>query len=538
MTGKSTPFSKAEVSAAAIFIATFAGSLGWLAAGRSYFTFGVETDFLISFMVDAGNFLNGEPLMLAMHPPLYSIFLAVSNSLVDDWFVAGRLIAVISATAVIATSFLFYRSIMTPAAGWGAVVALALSPVFVAFSTLATSDVFFLALYSIALLLAFHSDNRSSTTLWAITGMTIGCALLTRTNAVTLLVLALVPWFSFELDRCRRAVNFASLVTGAALPLVGWVMYANISGSNLMPSEGATVNLAWNYFRPEGVRYFQEATLLLQGAYSSLWDVIMADPVKVAKAYTHDLLMLPIRILSRDGLFFPFGILVIPALIWVIFARPSKWLLVVAALILAQVAVMNLVIFEARFYLFLVPTFGALVGLLAGRLYSHFDLPGGSRSLALVVNCTVVAVLVAGVILSYARADRFMRQSDTELHDSITLTRQVIEPEAILVARKPPLAYHTGADPVYMPSGDDIEDLEIFLADLAAQTNSPLFVYYGSWERRTRPEYQALADSAIAREALPRFHLLAQSTSDVKWALYAYRADAPHRADAHLQPNR
>ena len=55
-----------------------------LAFSRNFFNFGVETDFLTSFVPDAVHFLNFEPLRLKFHPPFYSIGLAGTYMIFSD----------------------------------------------------------------------------------------------------------------------------------------------------------------------------------------------------------------------------------------------------------------------------------------------------------------------------------------------------------------------------------------------------------------------------------------------------------------------
>jgi hypothetical protein len=100
----------------------------------------------------------------------------------------------------------------------------------------------------------------------------------------------------------------------------------------------------------------------------------------------------------------------------------------------------------------------------------------------------------------------------------VPLARQSIEPGAVVIARKPNIGFHTGADWRFLPDLAGLGELRDHLA--RQQPDRPLYIYYGQIEANYRPQYRALAD---ARAAPPWLEPVAASTPPGVWALYRYR---------------
>lgn len=206
-----------------------------LSLKRSYFGFGTETDYLGAFLPEAQRVIAGEPLLLEFHPPLYSMCLALVQTLTQDWLRTGLLVSLVASAVALITNFLFFYRLLGVYAGWGAILGLITSDEFLKYSAYATSDVFFLALYSSAFLLSLLAAKKKLAYLWILCGLAVGCILLTRTNGITCLLIAALPWWSGSSFRQKRN-DFLCFLLGLLIPLLSWVSYASFSGSQLTPA--------------------------------------------------------------------------------------------------------------------------------------------------------------------------------------------------------------------------------------------------------------------------------------------------------------
>jgi hypothetical protein len=121
-----------------------------LAAGRSFLSFGTETDFLLAFMREAARLIRGDALAVGFHPPLYPALLAANHALTGDWLASGLLISTLAALATSLACWRLFESVLGPAAAAGALLMLLASPVFLQFAAQATTDLLYLALFMVA----------------------------------------------------------------------------------------------------------------------------------------------------------------------------------------------------------------------------------------------------------------------------------------------------------------------------------------------------------------------------------------------------
>jgi dolichyl-phosphate-mannose-protein mannosyltransferase len=148
-------------------LAAAGGFILLVGAGHHYLTYGTETDFADTFVPEARRFLQGQPLESATHPPLYSIVIGLVYLITRNWLRAGLLVSWISGLVALASSFLLFRELFNRAAGFGAVLGLLASGLFVFYWSQATSDVFFLAGFMVSCLLAVKASRSGSVRLWA-----------------------------------------------------------------------------------------------------------------------------------------------------------------------------------------------------------------------------------------------------------------------------------------------------------------------------------------------------------------------------------
>jgi hypothetical protein len=146
----------------------------------------------------------------------------------------------------------------------------------------------------------------------------LGCALLTRTNALTLLVLLPAPLLAAG-PRRERAEALATLVAGVALPFLAYAAYALPTGSPLLP-RGNHLNLAMTYFASTGDCWSLDAMNQVRGRFSGMSDVLTHDPAHLATRFLADLAALATGRLGTLAVA-PVGWLILPGLACFALAR-------------------------------------------------------------------------------------------------------------------------------------------------------------------------------------------------------------------------
>ncbi|NJO55242.1 MAG: glycosyltransferase family 39 protein [Rhodospirillales bacterium] len=487
-------------------------SLISIAFSRSYPSFGVETDYLATFVPEARRILAGGPLMVQWHPPLYPLALASVHLLIGDWFATGLIISIMTSLAAAWLAFILLRGFLGIAAGVGALFGCLASGPFLSMGSSASSDTFFLALFFASLLAAHRAIGQPSARRWAVCGVWVGLALLTRSNALTLALLAAAPLL-LDGPSWRRLERLLGFVGGATVPLLVWSVIALATGSPLVP-QGSADNLAMTFYA-SGDRISMESMRQVTGEFSGILDVLTRDPLQVLIIYTMGLVSL-----VRSGLIYliapPLNLFIGAALMMLILTRRDRVALGLIIILFVQVLLLNLKTFEQRHYLFLVPFIGSGLVMFAWVLTARLADRSVRRTIATCVGlCGVVAVSA-----SLAEAIRTSRLNQAELSEAVISALDIIPSGASVVARKPHIGFMVGAETVVPPSDTSPESVGGAMAAIASA--GPVFLYYGAAERAYWPELSALADPRCAPVGLV---VEAQGAADGGWVLYRYSTE-------------
>jgi hypothetical protein len=508
-----------------LLLAAIALAFG-LAAGHSWLSFGVETDYLGLFVPEAKRLLAGRPLLIAFHLPLYPAAIALLWSLLGDWVRAGIAVSLLAASASALTTWWLIDRLFGRAAALGALAALATSAPYLAQAAAASSDLFFLALYLGACALALAGIRSGGDAAWLGLGLLIALALLTRTNALPLLLLLLAP-FLHQDAIARRARGAALAFAALALPLSLWLKFAAATGSPPWPTSNH-VNLAMTYFATAPHPVSNEAFVSVAGRFHSVWEVLAYDPARMAGIYLADLLTL-----ARDrvpGLVaFPLGLLALPGLLFLPGRRRSAGAGLLGMVTVSEVLLVNFKTYEARYWLFLVPWLGAGLGVLLAEV--ERVLPA-TRVWRIRRGSALGAAGLLALALAVGAARAELSFGSEELAEAVPAARALAGPDDILVARKPHLAYYTGARFALLPDLEDSGALGAWLCGLEAKGR--VFVYDGQIERAFRP---ALQPVLAARPPPPWLERVAAGSAGGGWTLQL-RRDAgcvagPARAVGH-----
>lgn len=510
------------VSVAAVIAILLA--LATLSLSRDYFTFGTETDYVGAFIHEAARFQQGEALELLYHPPGYSITLGLVQNATDDWFVTGRLVSLAAAAVVLVTSLAFYAMALSRAAAIGVLVVLTASPLYLRYGALATSDLFFFALYTSSLTLAFLAARKRSMPTWVAAGIVIGMALLSRTNGISLLLILLLPWLeSGERTGSRLRASLA-VSLGMALPIAAWLAYASATGSPLAPVN-THINFAWTFFPPDGVDAWRDGIEYARQNFPDVWAVFAHDPASLLRQYGIGLYKLPGRLAEAgDVLAYPLNLLYLPAFLYLLITARDRWVVIAVVLALGQVLLMGFNIYLPRYYLFLLPLIGAAMGHASGQIFFGPGMASGGTIVRVIAGFVVSGLAVLAILNSFFDAQRYLTTSGAELSESIPEVRQLIPPGSVVVARKPVVAFYAESLASGMPAGESLEDLRSHLQAVGANAgNRDVFVYFGSAEKAHRPEYSGLGTSYQAIEWL---ELAANGEQPDGWYLFRFRRPA------------
>jgi len=486
-----------------------------LAIGRVYPTYGTETDFVSGFVPEAERILQGGPLLIRFHPPLYSLALAGGHLLGISWFATGLVLSCMAAVAAMLAAYLLFAAQGQRSAAWGALVGLATCPIFIAFGAQATSDLFFLALYLsaiTALMLARSSSARGS---WAVAGLLTGLTMLTRTNGATLAPVAVATalWPSAS---GRRRASLWGMASCFAVLLV-WCAAARATHSPLLPTANAR-NLALTYLVPETDRMSTDAAALAARRLDALRTSGRSQARHLAgmvmRTYLRDARIAARQLVGRDGLLlFPFGLLAAPGLVLLFrtLTRPVPWLLGGATLL--QAALMNMKAFEERYWLSFTPLLGAAASLLLCAGLGWFT----NRRLRLTVIVAGALCVAAATARAMYRIHAGLHSADAELGEAIPVVKAAIRvgnPRPILLARKPHLAWYSGLEAVKVP---DVRTPEALRAAIAPYKARDVYLFVGTAERFYRAE---LAGRLQSEAVPPWITVVARSRAPGAWTLF------------------
>jgi hypothetical protein len=488
---------------------TCAGVVGKIALNRQYFNVDTETDFLGAFMPDAARLASGQPLLLLNHPVGYPALLVLARAAFGDWLASGLLLSWLSTIGVLLAAYALFRRLGGVWVALGGLVALAGSDVFLAFGAQAASDVPFLALWMTALAVTAAALDSVKRWLWLVVGLFAGLGLLTRSTGLPLTLLVLAP-FVARRDWRSRLADSALTTTGLSFPIGAWLFLALATGSPVAPTENyPTLALAYADGRVTGDTLFS-----MRDRFSSGWQVIAYDPLRLLVTYLKNLIRLPVHILTKTT--WPplamLGAALLP--LWLLRFRDPR-IAIVFTTSLASVLLTNLnPVFEARYYLFLVPLLGASAGY---AVAFWLDRPGRSRSAPAYAVAGLAMVAGAGLIQAVPRAHTKAEPPAVraQLAEAVVAVGRHTPPGATLIAYKDNLAFHAERRTAMLPPAATIAEL---CAALQAQLKlGPAYIYIGYVEqRRHRVE---LSQQLLRPELPPWLRVAAEGTAGGGWRL-------------------
>ncbi|MEM6392274.1 MAG: glycosyltransferase family 39 protein [Planctomycetota bacterium] len=522
---ESRAFTRTDTVLAMLLAVGYAGFCGLYAQRRQWLNQFVETDYVFRFVAEAKRLMNGQALILDYHPPAYPAVLAMIKSLgVEDWLTVGLIVSVVSlGITALATYYTLHR-VGGRAVALGGTLAFATCPLLLAFGIQATSDIFFLAVYSTTFAAFAHALHRNTPVAWALAGLSLGLTLLTRTNGIILLPLLAMPLLSIfkwpaSWIKPLRLTGFS--LAACLLPIAIWFAYAIPTGSPLKPVYTWS-NLALTFYSPTEDRVSYDNMVLMRQQFTGTLDVLTHDPARIARVYFTDLTQLPGH-LFFNLLPWPIVALALPGLFGLFRKgrQPLTAVLFIATFL--HILLLNCKAWDPRFYLFVIPLYGAGAACSLVWLWrAPAVVPAWLRRAGVLAAC-----LAALFAMNQARIGMWThlpRWLNDEFAQSLDFARGVVPPGALLQSRKPHLGHYLDADVSSFPPVSTAADYERWLASIAE--GRPTFVYIGHFEQNTQSYEALLADPGFPPPSLEQL-AKGPTASGLTWTLYRFHPPAP-----------
>lgn len=514
-----------------LLISLFFVILGVVSFHREVLNYGVETDFVGSFVPEATRVLHGEPLQLDFHPPLYSIILALSYAITGDWFKSGLFISLIAALVGALSCYAFFKLKFGKVESVAAVLAIGMSPTFLSHAMQASSDMFFAGLLFAALACIARADERNSNVMWALGGLLTGATILTRTNGITLLVFVLFPLMREGPLRFRIQAA-GTFFTGLLVPLIGWSLAAFLTGSPILPGSNYQ-SLALTYFSGSSDRSSSDALRIAVQGVSSTLDVLAKDPIHLIKTYVFDLFSKVKKVFSADEMLpFPYLQLALPGLFVLMSKGKNRFIQVLGLFLAATVLLLNFKPWYGRFFLFAIPFLGAAAGALIAVAYKASE----NRRIAL--RILVIALFISPIYGFKEIKDTVDEHFQSRLaYDALAAAKILTQSAETsmskpgVIERKGHVAFYAHADWIEFPDVKSLTELQAAIPEVLRNSadRTDVYLFYGSVEKVKRPKLRVLAKTCTSMGWL---RCIAAGPESGGWVLYQVLANGPDTSES------
>lgn len=459
--------------------------------------YGVETDFFWGYVPNAREFLLGNIAIDGFRGPLYPIVLGLFGFFIKDFFAAGVLIAILSASFVIYFTFEIIRRIFSPVIAFFTTLLLILNPVFIQYTYSAGTDMFFNAL-AIGSSFFFLKDKKFRYLNIFLAGLIGGLSYLTRYNGVFLLGFVIVILFVnyWELKWVQRVRVSMLFIAVFLLTISPWGLYCLSEKGSFFYNENYK-NIAYELYGKDKIAWdqfwFKESS-----NYTSMMDVISRDPGLFAETIVSNIGSNFMDDMS-ELMGWQWGVFIIAGLFLLIISNPIKilpagkagWKSRKTAFYILNIiffALLTLVFYSNRFSIFLIPFYG----LIAVQPFFNPEI-----KFQKVLPKSVAYILLIGLcIYSFSNSYSFNQQRINSGPKELLLLRDwyhknISSNEAgkKIAARKPHVAYYLDMKFYLMPLENSYES---FLEKL--KKDSVDYLYISPIEAASRPQFRPLLD--------------------------------------------
>jgi hypothetical protein len=171
----------------------------------------------------------GRVVPTANFPPLWPMALAVANRLGLDTRAGYQLVGAALGTVTVGLTGLLGRRVAGPVVGLAAALVVALCPMLIAADGSLMSESLYVLAILLVLLSAYWALDRPTPARYAVVGLALGVAALTRSDAVFLvpILAGTLAWRARGPSAGRKVVLAACLLGVAAIALAPWVAYSS-----------------------------------------------------------------------------------------------------------------------------------------------------------------------------------------------------------------------------------------------------------------------------------------------------------------------
>jgi hypothetical protein len=518
-----------ELIAAIICLLYFAFLL-YFSRQHPFGTYATETDFYHLYAPDAMRIAAGQFPLNQFQGPGYPVLLSLVSKFTGDLFVAGKWISIISAVLCLWLVFELFKQLFSEWVGVGAALLSTTVIEFPEFSLQATTDIFFLLLCLVALVL-FTGTYFSLRLRIILAAFITGIAYLTRYNGVFLLacfVFAIVVMNLFEKAWRERWMLTGVFVAAFVLTVLPWLI-ANAQHNGSPFHNANYLNMA-TLFYPELAdgEVTQDGTRKLQDQFHSFGAVLAYNPVQAIARYFGNLSEIffsslrPTLVARLTGWLGLTGLFV--ALLATQFSRffndgklttQAKTRLLLFFSMAVYFLLMGLTHWEARYFFFIGVCYCGLASYLAYLSVKWMEPLPRYRTLILIVVPTIY-VLGIGANSFTPTHESFRNFMQSHPHE-IPAAAQFLQatnaaPHSLkILARKPHLPFLAAQDWVFFPPVKSLDELKAWL-----ETNRVDYIAIGKRELKTRKELTPLSDAKTAPEWLQA----AWTNDEPKFILY------------------
>ena len=502
----------------AIVICMAVGGLALsIGASRQVGNWGVESDFFGMYVVQAQNILSGKPYTYQHYPPGYVYALAFLSLLTHDLFAAGK---IISAVATALFGLVSYGLIAALSDRRRAFV----TTLFVLFALLphsfvAATDVLANLLLLLPLWILLRREAGVTVCLQA--GLAAGLAYLVRYNAIFVIVgipLVLILVNPNQHSRQQRIVKMSVFLCGALAVMSPWLL-VNWHRNGSPFASDMYQQIAAHFYHPKGDA-FGWTSRAMGKQFTSLWDVLLYDPLRLIRIFVKDILYSKPLALTSSVIGFPACVFIGAGVLLYLkhmTRRRTAFLLVCGLGYLLH----GLAGFYVRFYFFLFP----LLFLFVVVAVFHFDtMPSLFRGAhrAWNVGWLVMGILLAeSVYTSYVGTSQFLHAEPKHLLGLAELLKTRASSNEVIMAIEPHIAYLTNLRGVDASVADTLED---YVAK--AKEREVRYIVYSEHEEQYWSGLKALSDPG----RMPKEFRLIYEHGPTKTLVYEIQrmSDSPH----------
>ncbi|MBS1807306.1 MAG: glycosyltransferase family 39 protein [Acidobacteria bacterium] len=519
--------------AAAIICLLYLGFLVYFSRQHPFGTYATETDFYHLYAPDAARIAAGQFPLNDFQGPGYPVLLSLITKYTGDVFIAGKWISIISAVLCVWMMFVLFKQLFGNWVGVGAAILSTVMIEFPEFSLQATTDVFFLLICLVALVI-FTGSFFSLRMRLIYAAFITSIAYLTRYNGLFLLgcfLFALLIMNYFEQSWRERWLWSAIFVAVFFLTALPWFI-ANYRHNGSPFYNANYLNMATMLY-PElvGGDVVQDGTRKMREQFHSFGDVLGYNPKQAVSRYFSNLSevflnslrpTLVTRLIGWLGLIGLFVALLEIRLRGFLgngkLSTQSKGRLLLFVSMAVYLLLMGLNHWEPRYFFFIGLCYSGLASYLAYtpiKWLNEVSPLAINRTLVQVVIPTIFILGIAAPAFTSTRESfqTFMQNHPYEIPAAAKfLQSQNAAPYSLkIVARKPHLPFMAKQEWVFFPQVKSLDELKAWL-----EKNPVDYIAVGKRELKTRKELTPLGDPKTA----PDWLKAAWVNNDPKFILY------------------